>query len=89
MAYPWNETNNGRNEVDAVLNSVQVMLAENNVLTRGWDQKIQETIKLLATAKIGETVWPRDTLFAFLQTMEELQENMKEYQELSNLAGKK
>eukprot|EP00736_Rhodelphis_marinus_P001469 Rmarinus@m.27381 len=32
-----------------------------------------------------ETLWPRDTLFKYFQLMEQLQENMKEYQELQLL----
>ena len=37
--------------------------------------------------KQKETIWPRDTLFRYLQIMETLQENMKEYQELQLIAG--
>ena len=40
-----------------------------------------ETLHALADST-AETMWPRDTLFEYLQLMENLQENMKEYEEV-------
>ena len=37
--------------------------------------------------KQTETLWPRDTLFDYLQALERLQENVKEYQELQHMAA--
>ncbi|OUM61470.1 hypothetical protein PIROE2DRAFT_12521 [Piromyces sp. E2] len=58
------------------------------------DSDIIETIQrlLIVSNKISqgkqkETIWPRDTLFRYLQIMETLQENMKEYQELQLIAA--
>ena len=42
---------------------------------------------LLMKDNSAETMWPRDTLFEYLQTMEKLQENMQEYQELQHIAA--
>lgn len=43
---------------------------------------------LSVAGKQNETMWPKDTLFKFLIAMENLQENMKEYQELNLLLSK-
>ena len=44
------------------------------------------SLQTLALKKV-ETMWPRDTLFRYLQAMESIQENLKEYQELQVLAA--
>mmetsp|Transcript_42260 Transcript_42260/g.68537 ORF Transcript_42260/g.68537 Transcript_42260/m.68537 type:complete len:461 (-) Transcript_42260:161-1543(-) len=51
-----------------------------------WQEIISKTLPALASRN-KETNWPRDTLFTYLQTMENLQENMKEYEELQQLAA--
>ena len=51
-----------------------------------WQEIVQKTLLTLKSRR-QETLWPRDTLFKYLQTMEQLQENMKEYQELRYLAA--
>ncbi|KAJ3105736.1 Golgi apparatus membrane protein TVP23 A [Phlyctochytrium bullatum] len=50
-----------------------------------WEATVAETLTALASTR-SETMWPRDTLFKYLQLMENLQENMKEYEELQLLA---
>jgi hypothetical protein len=47
---------------------------------------MEQLVETISSSK-PETLWHRDTLFQYLLTMEKLQENMKEYQELMNLAG--
>jgi len=54
---------------------------------QGWENTISNTLQGLL-GKQKDTTWPRDTLFRYLQIMENLQENMKEYQELQLIAGK-
>ena len=47
---------------------------------------MEQLVETISSTK-PETLWHRDTLFQYFLTMEKLQENMKEYQELMNLAG--
>lgn len=47
---------------------------------------MEEIVETIATSK-NETLWPRDLLFKYLVQMAQLQENMKEYEDLTNLAG--
>ncbi len=47
---------------------------------------MEQLVETIASSK-SETLWHRDILFKYFLTMEQLQENMKEYQELMNLAG--
>eukprot|EP00735_Rhodelphis_limneticus_P014542 TRINITY_DN8580_c0_g1::TRINITY_DN8580_c0_g1_i1::g.8615::m.8615 TRINITY_DN8580_c0_g1::TRINITY_DN8580_c0_g1_i1::g.8615 ORF type:complete len:733 (+),score=135.83,sp/A2ARP9/CTSR2_MOUSE/35.24/1e-54,Ion_trans/PF00520.26/2.2e-29,RhoGAP/PF00620.22/0.035,RhoGAP/PF00620.22/1e+03,DUF1018/PF06252.7/12,DUF1018/PF06252.7/8.2 TRINITY_DN8580_c0_g1_i1:22-2220(+) len=51
-----------------------------------YDSMLIDTITSLKTKKV-ETLWPRDTLFKYFQTMERLQENLREYQELQLLSA--
>jgi cation channel sperm-associated protein 2 len=51
-----------------------------------WDNTVANTLQALAASK-EETMWPRDTLFKYLQVMESLQENLAEYYELQMLAA--
>ncbi|KAI8611411.1 Ion transport protein-domain-containing protein [Chytriomyces sp. MP71] len=69
-----------RTEAD-VLNAVQRLLVTNQEIKKGWDEIVQETLVALKDAEV-ETMWPRDSLFEYLQVMENLHENMKEYEEL-------
>jgi hypothetical protein len=54
----------------------------------GWDKMVQDTLDALAKGEVSETFWPRDTMFKYLQCMENFTENLHEYQELSLLARK-
>ena len=69
-----------------VLDTIQRVLVASHGISRGWEETVQQTLLALAD-KQTETMWPRDTLFKYLQLMETLQENIKEYQELQELAG--
>ncbi|KAJ3085986.1 Cation channel sperm-associated protein 2 [Quaeritorhiza haematococci] len=69
-----------------VLETIQRLLIASRDISKGWEATVTETLASLA-AHESETMWPRDTLFKYLQLMENLQENMKEYQELQLLAG--
>eukprot|EP01029_Cantina_marsupialis_P023209 TRINITY_DN575195_c1_g2_i1.p1 TRINITY_DN575195_c1_g2~~TRINITY_DN575195_c1_g2_i1.p1 ORF type:complete len:455 (-),score=72.32 TRINITY_DN575195_c1_g2_i1:208-1572(-) len=51
-----------------------------------WAKTVKGTLPSLASNRKGETQWPRDTLFHYYRTLETLQENMKEYEELQLLA---
>lgn len=51
-----------------------------------WDKNMEQIVETIAATK-SETLWHRDILFKYFLTMEQLQENMKEYQELMNLAA--
>eukprot|EP00455_Lapot_gusevi_P019389 TRINITY_DN20768_c0_g1_i4.p1 TRINITY_DN20768_c0_g1~~TRINITY_DN20768_c0_g1_i4.p1 ORF type:complete len:139 (-),score=31.23 TRINITY_DN20768_c0_g1_i4:137-496(-) len=51
-----------------------------------WQYMVQSTLHALQK-KPSEYIWPRDVLFRYLQTMEKLQENMKEHTELQLLAA--
>ncbi len=62
------------------------VLIDNYVEAYQWLMIINKTLSALQ-AKKQDTIWPRDTLFKYLKTMEELQENMKEYNDLRHLAA--
>ena len=51
-----------------------------------WQETVDEILPSLMD-KQTETLWPRDTLFDYLQALERLQENVKEYQELQHMAA--
>jgi nitrogen fixation/metabolism regulation signal transduction histidine kinase len=51
-----------------------------------WQRVVTRTLVGLA-AKTSEHIWPRDTLFEYLRAMEQMQNNIKEYQDLQYLAG--
>jgi len=51
-----------------------------------WQKTLSSSLEYFHDKDQGATHWPRDTLFEYLQTMELLQENLKEYQELQNLS---
>ncbi|KAI9366044.1 Ion transport protein-domain-containing protein, partial [Zopfochytrium polystomum] len=68
-----------------VLQSIQRLLVTSQGISKGWEQTVAETLAALEGSQ-AETMWPRDTLFQYLQVMESLQENMKEYEELQLLA---
>lgn len=47
---------------------------------------MEQLVETISSSK-SETLWHRDILFKYFLTMEQLQENMKEYQKLMSLAG--
>eukprot|EP00948_MAST-09A_sp_MAST-9A-sp1_P000879 g879.t1 len=51
-----------------------------------WHREVENVLATLKDSR-SETLWHRDTLFEYLQSLEKLQENMKEYQELQGLAA--
>jgi cation channel sperm-associated protein 2 len=62
------------------------VMESNREEARQWEETVRNVLPTLATAKT-ETLWPRDTLFRYFQTMETLQENMQEYHELQWMAA--
>ncbi|ORX49236.1 hypothetical protein BCR36DRAFT_353614 [Piromyces finnis] len=69
-----------------IIETIQRLLIVSNKISQGWENTISNTFHGLL-GKQKETLWPRDTLFRYLQIMETLQENMKEYQELQLIAA--
>ena len=69
------------------LRSLQALLLDNTASAAAWDETVGKTLQAIGARK-HETMWPRDTLFKYLQTMETLQENLKEYQELQVMAAR-
>jgi len=69
-----------------IIETIQRLLIVSNKISQGWENTISNTLNGLL-GKQKETIWPRDTLFRYLQIMETLQENMKEYQELQLIAA--
>ncbi|GBG31846.1 Sodium channel protein type 10 subunit alpha [Hondaea fermentalgiana] len=51
-----------------------------------WKRFVQQSLTVFGEQDAGSTLWPRDTLLHYLQTMEKLQENLKEHHELQHLA---
>eukprot|EP01006_Ploeotia_vitrea_P035644 TRINITY_DN65915_c4_g1_i1.p1 TRINITY_DN65915_c4_g1~~TRINITY_DN65915_c4_g1_i1.p1 ORF type:complete len:679 (+),score=323.55 TRINITY_DN65915_c4_g1_i1:55-2091(+) len=52
-----------------------------------WHNLVQRTLMALSMNRQPESVWPRHTLFRYLRTMERLQNNLREYQELQYLTA--
>ncbi|ORX83476.1 hypothetical protein BCR32DRAFT_266947 [Anaeromyces robustus] len=69
-----------------IIETIQRLLIVSNRISQGWENTISSTLNGLL-GKQKDTIWPRDTLFKYLQIMENLQENMKEYQELQLIAA--
>ncbi|KAJ3220425.1 Cation channel sperm-associated protein 2 [Clydaea vesicula] len=80
-----NKTVNEEENVDKLILTIQQLMIENQGNSEEWEEIVKETMTALLAGKQSDVMWPRDTLFKYLQTMETLQENMKEYQELQNL----
>ncbi|ORY61817.1 hypothetical protein LY90DRAFT_505530 [Neocallimastix californiae] len=79
---------NNLNEFDSKYNNSNISTQKlSSIKEEGWENTISNTLNGLLS-KQKETIWPRDTLFKYLQIMENLQENMKEYQELQLIAAK-
>lgn len=72
-------------QAEDLLDRIQKLLSASTGVSKGWEKTVAETLQGLASRK-EETMWPRDSLFKYFQCMENLQENMKEYQELQSLA---
>ncbi|KAI8804223.1 Ion transport protein-domain-containing protein [Cladochytrium replicatum] len=80
------ESSKDLNEKKNILLNIQDLLVASNGNSKGWESTVAETLTAFS-GKQTETMWPRDTLFKYFQVMENLQENMKEYQELQLLAA--
>jgi cation channel sperm-associated protein 2 len=65
---------------------VDELLVKDDSNMQKWVRVVQSTLEGLKTEK-KEYVWSRDALFEYLTTMEQLQNNMREYQELQYLAS--
>ncbi|KAI9217835.1 Ion transport protein-domain-containing protein [Blastocladiella britannica] len=67
---------------------IQAALADARGVSLEWERTIRDTLLALgASGGRGTTMWPRDTLFRYFQLMENLQENVKEYQELQQMVN--
>ncbi|GBG79341.1 hypothetical protein CBR_g29491 [Chara braunii] len=51
-----------------------------------WSTALRQ-LRAIITLHATEALWPKDTLFRYLQIMEKLQESLKEYQKLQHLAA--
>lgn len=74
--------NNGKGGGGQGANNV----ANERFAVREWQGVVQDTLQGLSQ-NTTEYIWPRDILFGYLQRMERLQNNMKEYQDLQHLAA--
>ena len=73
-------------EAAKVVEKIGDLLALSDGVSRDWENTISETLNALAKCDRTDTYWPRDTIFAYFRAMESLQENLKEFEELQNLA---
>ena len=71
---------------DAIAKRVNSFLVRNREEGIGWESHIASNLSGLTAGDL-ETVWPRDTLFHYLQDMQTLQEVNREYQELQLLTS--
>ena len=72
--------------MEDTIKTIQNLIKESYGASDSWEKNIGEALKSL-TENHKEYDWPRDTLFKYLQTMQELQENMREFQELDRIAS--
>ena len=63
------------------------VMKEDQASTSAEWETVGEKALASLVSKTSSTLWPRDTLFKYFQTMDRLQENMKEFQELQNLGA--
>jgi len=63
------------------------MLSEEKTEVDKWAVLVNHAVQTQFGERKTEHIWPRDVLFSYLQTMEKLQNNIKEYQDLQYLAG--
>jgi hypothetical protein len=70
------------------IDSVQQLMASDFSNDHRWDKLVQEALNAIAKGENADTYWPRDTMFKFLQCMENFMENLHEYRELDMLARK-
>ena len=63
------------------------MLTGEDVLQAEWDTIIQRHIDLRMQPPDMATIWPRDKLFDYLATMEKLNENIHEREEICRLVS--
>lgn len=71
--------------IEDMIKNIQKVIKESYGSSSSWEKNISDALKSL-TDNHKESDWPRDTLFKYFQTMQELQENMREFQELDRLA---
>jgi cation channel sperm-associated protein 2 len=71
--------------MEKMIKNIQKLIKESYGSSASWEKNVSEALKSL-TVNVKEVDWPRDTLFKYFQTMQELQENMREFQELDRLA---
>jgi hypothetical protein len=71
--------------MEKMIKNIQKVIKESYGSSASWEKNVSEALKSL-TVNVKEVDWPRDTLFKYFQTMQELQENMREFQELDRLA---
>ena len=72
--------------MERIIKNIQKLIKESYGTSTSWEKNIAEAMKSL-TDNHKESDWPRDTLFKYFQTMQELQENMREFQELDRIAA--
>ncbi|KNC52386.1 uncharacterized protein AMSG_12160 [Thecamonas trahens ATCC 50062] len=72
--------------LDSIVQRVNSFLLTNREEGLGWEAHIAANLQGLTAGEL-ETLWPRDTLFHYLQDMQQLQEVHREFQELQLLAS--
>lgn len=68
--------------------NVQKLMDHEYMSDHRWDSMVRDALNAIAKSENSDTFWPRDTMFKYLQLMENFMENLQEYQELSLLARK-
>jgi hypothetical protein len=71
--------------MEKMIKNMQKVIKESYGSSASWEKNISDGLKSI-TGHHKEVDWPRDTLFKYFQIMQELQENMREFQELERLA---
>lgn len=71
--------------MERMIKNIQKVIKESYGSSKSWEKNIGEALKSL-TDNHKESDWPRDTLLKYFQAMQELQENMREFQELDRIA---
>ncbi|XP_033108654.1 cation channel sperm-associated protein 2-like [Anneissia japonica] len=79
------KTSSGFKNQSDLMKSISHRLMDTQQKSNNWEKMVHDNLEILSRTPT-ETLWPRDTLFRYLQQMEALQENLEERQDLQNLA---
>ncbi|XP_071964703.1 cation channel sperm-associated protein 2-like isoform X2 [Antedon mediterranea] len=68
-----------------LMDTISHRMMDTQKISDNWEKMVHDNLEILSRTPT-ETLWPRDTLFRYLQLMEAMQENLEEREHFQNLA---